>query len=419
MYDDASAGFAPLRVLCITHYFPLPLDMGGAIRVFGLVRELGGRHSVHLLAPRRADTPDALVEDAAKQLGATVEAVGPLPPAPSGVAGRSSLWVRSLAERTPPWVLGALHEELVRRAIELAPGFDAVVLLDDYVGVYTGALRAAAPGVPIVADKPVVLGAAEHPRRAGMRARMVRRSGRALTRAFERRYLAEVDAAVVTSPEEADRFERLYRRRPDAAIVSAVDLPAPAPGGDPFVVGWLGSMDGPPVVDGLIRFVEEAWEPLGLEGFELRIAGRAPTDAVRALERHPGVKVVGYVEDLDGFLGEIGAAVVPLWGGQGVKLKTLTLLGAGLPVAATPVALEGVPAEDATHCMVADEPRRLAAALCRIAADERLAAQLRRQSRALIAERFSWERVAPEFADVVERAAAARRRPPAVAGVAA
>ena len=391
-----------MRILCITHYFPWPADAGGPIRVLGLLRALAQEHEVQLLTIRRDGTTEA---DRAVLRSAGIEVEDfPAPPEPHGGAG---LWGRSIVHRKPPWVLADESQALCRRALALAPAYDAIVIMDDHAAASAELLRAA--GTPrIVLDKPIVLGADPFPnRKAGTRERLVRALGSRLEQSFEGRCLRSADAAVVTSEEEGERLQRIYGRAPNAVVPSAIDLPArPSDGANPRRIGWLGSMDGEPIVNGLVRFVRSAWEPLGSKGYELLVGGREPPKAVRDLERHPGVHVLGYVDDLDGFLKGLGAAVVPLWGGQGVKLKTLTFLGAGLPTAATPVALEGIPAEDGRHCLVADPPQALALALERIAADPQLARHLADNARRLVAQQFSWEHVGPRFVEVVERAAA-------------
>ncbi len=394
-----------MRLLCVTHHYPVPPDGGGAMRVHGLLRALAQRHEVRLVATARAQTGARERE----QLRAMGIACDDFPPTP-GAGGGARLWLRALARRSPPWVLARESPRLCARACALAADTDAVVLLDDFAGAYAASLRAAGART-IVADKHLVMGA-DHaqPHGPGLRPRAVRAVGARLTRSFERRYLRDVDAAVVTSDEDAERMARFHGRRPDAVVASAVDISPAAPEGDPRRVAWVGSLDGRPIVEGLVRFVRSGWAPLGRAGFELLIAGRDPPPELRALESSPGVRLLGFVEDLDALLADAGAAVVPLWAGQGVKLKTLTLLGAGLPTAATPTALEGIPAVDGRHCIVADDPASLAAGLERIAGDRALAAELGESGRRLVAERFSWEAVGPRFVDVVERASGASTR---------
>lgn len=389
-----------MRLLCVTHYFPIPADMGGPIRVLGLIRALAAEHTVHLLATRRAETRDGHAAELERSLGITVEAFAP---PQSERRGRLQEWAHALRRGAPPWILAEISADLDGRVRALAPNFDALVILDDYAGAYVPLGLHAAPIT--IADKPVVLGAAFSSERGGGLADRARDAlaGR-LTRSFERRYLERVDAVVVTSEEEAARYERLYGTKPEV-VVSAIDLPSvPSIGGRAETVGWIGSLDGRPIVDGLRRFVETAWNPLGEQGCELLVAGRRPPASIRALERHPGVKVIGYVEDLGQFLDRIGAAVIPLWDGRGIKLKTLTLLAAGVPVAATPVALEGIPAVDGRDCLIAEQPEALASALQRLISDRKLAAAVAAGGRRLMAESYTWDSAGPRFVEIVEGA---------------
>lgn len=191
-------------------------------------------------------------------------------------------------------------------------------------------------------------------------------------------------------------------------VASAVDI-APLrfdPPGD-GAVGWLGSLQYAANVDGLVRFVREAWKPLGRDGLRLRVAG-SPTETVGSLDGLPGVELEGFVPDLGDFMAGLDAAVVPLWQGAGVKLKTLSFMAAGVPVAATPVALEGIEGEDGHHYAQAGDPAGLATWLRHLVENPGAARQIGAAGRELVAERYVWERVGPRFVEAVERAASAR-----------
>jgi glycosyltransferase involved in cell wall biosynthesis len=394
-----------VRILCITNVFPLPQDRGGAVRVLGLLDALASAHDLHVLALGRA-TDGTHASELAERLEATVELFEPSPLPRS----RTARWVRAIRAGMPPWIAGERSEALTRRVDELAPAVDVVVVLDDFAGLYLDWIDCR---TSVVIDKHNVLGASAHAEaraEPGSIARLRAPLAVRLSRRFERRTLRRADAVVVTSDREDQRLRALYGRGADAVVPSAIDLPPPCPPPPGSrAVGWLGLLEYRPNARGLLRFVEEAWEPLGREGYELHVAGAGASAAVRTLERLPGVRVLGYVERLDKFFGKLGAAVVPLWAGPGIKLKTLTLLGAGIPVAATRVAVEGIAVEDGHHCLIADTPAELAAALRKILGDRALAGRLGEEGRRLVAERYTWEVVAPVFVEAVERAAGAAR----------
>ena len=386
-----------MRVLAITNEFPLPPDRGGPVRFLGLARALARDHDVHLLALERPNTTPALVEELREVLGGPVETFT----RDEATGARLTRWVGAVRSGVPPWVQAQHSAKLAGRAAQLARDSGAVAILDDYAGVYAGAT---APFAPVVCDKSNIMGWTAAETGAGPR----RRLHMSLIRRFEAAYLKHASGVVVTSPEEAERLQALYGAAASAVVPSAVDLPLTAsePAGE-RAVGWLGSLEYAPNVEGLVRFAEEAWAPLGHEGLRLRVAG-SPAEAVRGLERLPGVELLDFVADLAEFMSGLDAAVVPLWHGAGVKLKTLSFMAAGVAVAATPVALEGIDGYDGGQYAMADDPADLATAIRNLVDDPETARRIGRAGRELVAERYVWDRVGPRFVDAVERAASAR-----------
>jgi glycosyltransferase involved in cell wall biosynthesis len=388
-----------MRIIAVTNQFPLPLDAGGPIRFHGLCRALARVHEVHLLALARPDTTDELAEELRTELGGPVEVFQP-----SAVPGFWTRWTKALRTGMPTYVRAQYSQGLAEHLAALLPECDAVVFLDDYAAGYA---QVVGKSRPAVLDKSNVLGwsIAAAPAGGGLRERLRRPLATHLIRRFERSSLRDLAAVIVTSEEESDRLERVYGRRADAVVPSAVDLPdaVTAPNGA-RAVGWLGDHRYAPNVEGLVRFIEEGWEPLGREGWRLLVAGRNPPPEVRELEGVPGVQLLGFVERLDDLFAQISAGLVPLWRGAGVKLKTLAFMGAGVPVVATPVALEGVSAEDSRHCLIAEDAPGLAAALRKLDAEQALSASLGREGRRLVAEAYTWETVGPRFVRAVEEA---------------
>ena len=399
-----------MKILAITNQFPLPQDRGGPLRILGLMRALAAAHDLQVLAVRRPDTSDQLAAELSTSLGAPIDSFVPRRSGARGLWPKVGRWTRALQRGMPPWVLEQFHPQLCRRAVMLAQDVSVVVLLDDYAGAYAPHLS---PLAPLVADKHQVAGwsrcerGSVHDQMSRDAPTFVRHAlGRHLTRRFERLVASAATAVVVTSNEEARRFEDLYGRRPDT-VRSAIEAPAEARlASGTGQIGWLGTHAYEPNVSGLVRFVEHGWDAIGADGFRLLVAGGEPTSAVWDLERHPGVRILGYVEDLSPFTARLDAGVVPLWsGGAGIKMKTLLLMGAGVPIACTPVAVEGLGAEHGRHCLIADDPVELAAAVRSILDDARLASRLAREGRRLVLDGYTWETAGPRFVDVVERAA--------------
>lgn len=367
-----------MRIVAVTQVHPEPPDMGGAQRVGPLVRALSERHDVTLLSLARREGSAPLPRN--EVFPRTWDA---------RVATRLRLRAGALAGGPPPWLAGELSGALAARLRELPA--DVVVCLDDYAGAYALGVRDA----PVVLDKHHVMAAMTA---SGTPSGLLARLDPALLRRFEKKLDSRAAAVVVTSPDEADRYEALYGRRPHV-VESGIDLPRPSARASLNTVGWIGSLDHPPNVEGLARFVAEGWPSLAARGYRLVIAGRG---AAR-LPAGPGVEAVGYVADELAWRDGLAAAVVPLWRGAGVKLKTLSFLAAGLPTVTTTVGAEGIETGDAA--IVEDDPAAMAGALHRVLTDRALADSLAERGRALVAERYTWDVLAPRFVRVVEEAA--------------
>lgn len=389
-------------VLCLAANFPWPADSGGCIRVDGLLRELGQVYNVRLLVAREhAPTRTAaIVRCVEADLGITVEFFDE-PRWSRSRPAAAALWARSFIAGIPPWIYGDLDHRLLARYAELAPQADAVVLLQDFSGMYP--LLASTPGrTPIVADKHVVLARPRSDGDGTARARLLR----LLTKRYEQRYLGASTEVVVTTDEDGRWLSELYGREPSAIIPTGVPVhpPRASRSSSRHRVGWLSALDVVDNIQGLSRFVADGWPLLEAEGCELLVAGRNPVPPVFDITNRPGVRLLGHVESLDGFFDAIDVAVIPLWSGRGIKVKTLTFMAAGIPVVATPMAVEGMVVEDGRHFLLGQTPEELARQVQRLLSDRELADSIAATGRQLITERFTWDALGPQFVEVVERA---------------
>jgi O-antigen biosynthesis protein len=95
--------------------------------------------------------------------------------------------------------------------------------------------------------------------------------------------------------------------------------------------------------------------------------------------------------------------VCPLRIGSGIKGKLLTALAMGLPVVATPVAVEGMHMADGVDCLVADSASDVARACARLDEDDELWSRLSAGGLELVARRFSREVVSRQVERVFGR----------------
>ncbi|HEX8190569.1 MAG TPA: glycosyltransferase family 4 protein, partial [Pyrinomonadaceae bacterium] len=177
-----------------------------------------------------------------------------------------------------------------------------------------------------------------------------------------------------------------------SAVVPTVH--APRPGGPPFErrehLLFVGNFRHRPNADG-VRFFAEEVLPLvrqELPGVELLLVGDgAPADfSSREAE---GVRLLGYVPDVEPLFGRARVFVAPLRFGAGAKGKIGEALAHAVPVVTTTVGAEGMHLRDGEEVLVADSPAQFAGAVVRLYRDPGLWRRLSENGLAHVGRHFS------------------------------
>jgi glycosyltransferase involved in cell wall biosynthesis len=141
-------------------------------------------------------------------------------------------------------------------------------------------------------------------------------------------------------------------------------------------VFFFASFSWQPNVDGVLRFITEAW-PRVLERFpdiRLRVAGPGSLTAVApVIDSVPGIEVLGYVDDLKMELEQSRIVLAPLWVGGGTRIKVLEALAAARPIVGTPLGVEQIGFVNGQHGLLGEFPEGLAEAVIRLRSDDVLA----------------------------------------------
>jgi GT2 family glycosyltransferase/glycosyltransferase involved in cell wall biosynthesis len=188
-------------------------------------------------------------------------------------------------------------------------------------------------------------------------------AGALMTRERELSVVGRVDVALVHSDYERTLLREALPDR-EIALFPLVQDPAgtiaPLAGRDG--VCFVGGFRHPPNADAIRWFVETAW-PRVLEAVpdaRLDIVGSHMPADIRALGDVPGVRAVGFVEDLEGFLARRRVTIAPLRYGAGAKGKVAASLAQGVPAVCTPVAAEGMLLSPGEDVLVGESPEALA-----------------------------------------------------------
>jgi glycosyltransferase involved in cell wall biosynthesis len=153
---------------------------------------------------------------------------------------------------------------------------------------------------------------------------------------------------------------------------------------------FVGAFRHPPNIDA-VRFLVDQIFPLIRErvrNVQLLIAGSGMPQAIRSISA-PGVRMLGYVEDLNPLLKSCRAFVAPLRYGAGLKGKIGMAMAAGLPVVTTSVGAEGIDIGKEDLLFVGDDPAEFADHVTRLYSDEKLWRTVSNGVRRYAAENYS------------------------------
>ena len=397
-----------MHVLWIKTDLLFPLNSGGRIRTFEMLRAIRRRHDVTYVALDDGTTsPEAL--EHAREYATQVDLVPHRRPAKGSPAFFGAL-LANLASPNP-YVIDRYRSPAMAERIRYWCTQDVDLLVCDFIFP--------APAVPRTASIPRII--FQHNVEARIWARHAAVGRTPLHPAYfrlqhERMRRAEAalcatfDGVVAVSESDAEEFRSAYGLTNVESVPTGVNTdffqttdPAAR---EPAHLLFLGAMDWMPNADGIRWFVKEVLPLVRRRAPEVRltIVGRDPIASVRELHApDQGVVVTGTVPDVRPWLASSAVFVVPLRVGGGTRLKLYEGLATGIPTVSTTIGAEGLPLEDGVHLRIADAPEAMADAIVSLVHDPDGAARMGAAAARYVRGTFGWDGVAQQFVDACVR----------------
>jgi sugar transferase (PEP-CTERM/EpsH1 system associated) len=403
-----------VKILWLNAGLLLPLDKGGKLRTWHLMRHLAQRHEISYLSfsdpSQRAEDREGMREACARLV--TVPRTDP----EKGTLRFYADAARYVIDPVPYAVAKYRSPQYRERLAGLLRdgGFDALVC-DFLVPLVNMPERLPCPSILFTHNVEAEIWrrhaeTATNPIAKQLLGQQWRRMLR-----FEGDALARFDLVLAVSAADATTFGRLYPgvlRSPVHVVQTGVETQYFAPAGNvtprPAHMVFTGSMDWLPNEDGMQYFVRDILPRIrrARPDATLSIIGRAPTPAVRRLAEEAGVTVTGRVEDVRPHVAEGSVYVVPLRIGGGTRLKIFEAMAMGKAVVSTTVGAEGLPVTPGEDIVIADQPEAFAGAVLRLFEDDRGRRRLEGAARRLVVERYDWSAVARDFEAALEKVSA-------------
>ncbi len=405
------------RLLLVMPYRIYPPRHGGAVRLYGLLRQLAERCDLFLLRfDQRGEC--RLERNELERFCRRVEyhhwVVPPAAPPRSSFVPRNAwlfqderaAWrIRQLVESESIDVVQLEYAEMGQYAT--AAGGAAVILVEHDVAFRSLARRREVELSERFADRRY------HGASWRDLVRLYRYEIRACRAADEIHTMSVEDARHLAAHLPASTRLRVVPNAVDSARLAP---PEPAPHREGAL--FIGNFENLPNRDALEWLLEEIWPRVRERQPEtaLTVAGARMPAEIASRQRSEGVTVIGEVDDPATAYHRHRVLVVPLRAGSGTRLKILEAFAAGLPVVSTRLGAEGLEVEDGRHLLLADDEEGFAEAVARLLTDEELGRRLAESARRLVRERYDVSSAAQlNYTAVLQLACRGERMPEPVA----
>jgi polysaccharide biosynthesis protein PslH len=236
--------------------------------------------------------------------------------------------------------------------------------------------------------------------------RMVSKIEYAKMRRFEPEQVRRFHHVIAVSGADREVMSAMVPSDHISVVPTGVDLkkfqydPSVRPGG--LDVVFTGSMDWEPNIDGVEFFCKEVWPEViaQIPNARFLIVGRNPNQRVKNLASD-SVEVTGTVPSVVEYLRRASAFVVPLRIGGGTRIKIYEGMAVGKATVSTTIGAEGLDVTHGQDIILADDPSAFAKAIILFLQDEAVRRRFEAAA-AATAGKYDWPVITRQFVDVLK-----------------
>jgi glycosyltransferase involved in cell wall biosynthesis len=400
---ESAGNSSPMKILWVKAGRLLPVDTGGKIRSYNILRHLATQNEVTLLSyygGRRDPAYEASIVEHLPGAKTTYTA------APEGALAQSLDYIWKLPSPAPYAVKKFTHPE-VQRVVKAwldENRFD-VAVCDFLSASLNFPEQLAIPSVLFQHNVESVL----WQRMAQTETMPLRKLSYRIEAAkmirYETRAMGKFHHVIAVSEGDRDEMLRLDSRCRVTVVPTGVDTKqyrvSPSATGNPPMVVFTGSMDWEPNIDAVEYFCRQVW-PSILASFpnaRFQIVGRNPHSRVQRL-KSVSVEVTGMVASVGDYLQAATVVVVPLRIGGGTRLKIFEAMAMGKALVSTSIGAEGLDVKHGRDVLLADTPESFSDCVQRLLREPELRRSYERAATSRAA-RYDWSTITVAFTNVL------------------
>ncbi len=396
-----------MRILWVKAGKLLPVDSGGKIRSYNILRHLAPAHAVTLLSYYGGSRDLQYEADIARELPGTETLYTA---AADGSAFAQSLDYARLVFRSAPFAVSKFtHPEVKRRVAKSIAEKKFDVAVCDFLS--------ASLNFPDKLATPTVLfqhnvETALWQRLAATESNLAKRTAYTIEARkmanYERDALRKFHHVIAVSEHDRQQMLAMDPSCSVSVVPTGVDTEkytiAPPATADPPRIVFLGSMDWEPNIDAVTYFCREIFSRVRAKvpAAVFQIVGRNPHASVKQLASD-AIQVTGTVPSVTEYLRGSTVVVVPLRIGGGTRLKIFEAMATGKAVISTSIGAEGLAVQSGRDLILADDAEAFAEATIRLLTDAALRRQYE-QASARLAAQYDWSSIVQQFAAVLQKA---------------
>lgn len=216
------------------------------------------------------------------------------------------------------------------------------------------------------------------------------------------------DAAAAAAPDDLAALAAGLPGRPLHLLPNVVDRPQLDPTESrPGRVLFVGHLGYPPNVQGLRRFLAEAWPLIAAAAPEARldVVGMYPEPDLAAAIAAAGGELHANAPSVIPYYRNASVIVSPIFYGSGTRIKIIEALAFGRPVVSTTLGAEGLAIEPGRQALIEDDLPRFAAAVVALLRDPGRAQALRAAGRRHYEAHFAPAALASAISGMIEQGA--------------
>lgn len=220
-------------------------------------------------------------------------------------------------------------------------------------------------------------------------------------RKYEIETLQKVDGIATISQQDEFDFKQLTIQSPIRTIPVAMPNLEKRIDYSPDTFFFIGSMNWEPNKEAVQRLLYTIFPLIQREipTAQLILAGSfMPQELL--VRQQEGVKIVGFVDDINHFFKSNGILLSPIQSGSGVRVKLIEAMNMGLPIISTSKGAEGIPQEG--QLIIEDNPNDFAQKAVQLYLDSNLRTQLGLKAADFAAKNYSTITIAKSIREFVD-----------------